>query len=91
MTVETIHLTDTADIPAAWRCIWQLSGGQKLHGKSLRPRPQEQNHPTKAAAEAHKLQLKNRFGDDVVCCITPVFITKKHLDEPACRLAEGAS
>ena len=81
MTVETNHLTDTADIPVAWRCTWHLSGGQKLHGKSLRPRPQEQNHPTKAAAEAQKLQLKNRFGDDVVCCITSVFVTKIHPDD----------
>jgi hypothetical protein len=87
MTFETNHSTDTADMPTAWRCIWQLSGGHKLQSRSYRPRPQEQRYPTRAAAEACKAELKQRYGADVVICIVPAFIAKKHPDEPTHRLA----
>src|SRR5689334_7901626 len=58
----------TTAMPLAWRCIWQLPAGRKLHGRAYRPRPQEQRHPTRAAAEAHRADLKQRYGAGVICC-----------------------
>jgi hypothetical protein len=77
------------DTPVVWRCAWQLWGSQKLRGKSLHPRPEERLPPTKAAAEAQRLQMKSRFGDNVICCVTPGFIAKTHSNETSWPPAEG--
>jgi hypothetical protein len=84
---ETSHRTDTA--PVVWCCTRQSPGGRKLHGRAYRPKPQEQRHPTRAAAEAHRADLKQRYGPDVVVCITPVVAA--HPDEPGRPAAEVAS
>jgi hypothetical protein len=75
------------DTPIGWRCSFAFTSSRP-------PFVRETVHhsfKTEADARAKHVDLKRKFGDDVVAVVTPVYTRQRALDTVAARRAAPRS
>ena len=72
---------DITEAPIKWRLHWRLSG---RFVTEYSHKPQYKDFQTSGEAKSQKRATRAQFGDEVVVCIEPIFLSRRTREKRRC-------